>query len=88
MPEKIILFGSYAMGKPSVDSDIDLLVIMDTDKQREERFYQVSQLLRPRPFPMDILVRTPEEITRALEKGDQFIREIMTKGKILYARKR
>ena len=85
-PEQIVLFGSYAYGRPTPDSDVDLLVVMDTDAPATERFLAVSRLLRPRPFPVDILVRTLQEIARALEKGDSFITEIMTQGKVLYER--
>ena len=83
-PKKIILFGSYAYGTPSPDSDLDILVIMDTNKRPAERILDVSRLLRPRPFPMDILVRTPGEITAALKHKDSFIQEILTNGKVLY----
>ena len=85
-PEQIVLFGSYAYGRPTPDSDVDLLVVMDTDAPATERFLAVSRLLRPRPFPVDILVRTPQEYRAALEKGDSFITEIMTQGKVLYER--
>ncbi len=85
-PEKIILFGSYVYGTPSADSDVDLLVIMETDARPADRYLAVSRLLRPRPFPLDILVKTPQEIAQALAKGDFFIREIITKGRVLYER--
>lgn len=85
-PEKIILFGSYAYGTPSNDSDVDLLVVMNTDASPAERYLAVSRLLRPRPFPLDILVKTPMEIAHALEKGDNFIQEIVTHGRVLYER--
>jgi len=85
-PEKVVLFGSYAYGQPTSDSDVDLLVVMETDKPGKERYLSVCRLLRPRTFPVDILVRTPQEIARALEKGDFFIRDIMTQGKVLYER--
>lgn len=86
-PEKIILFGSYAYGKPTPDSDVDLLVVFDTLVTRTERFLAVSELLSPRPFPVDILVRTSQEITTAISKGDFFIREIVAQGKLLYERR-
>ncbi len=85
-PEKIILFGSYAYGTPTANSDVDLLVIMETEASSKERSWAVSRLLIPRPFPVDILVRTPQEIERALANGDFFIREIITRGKVLYER--
>lgn len=83
-PQKIILFGSYAYGNPTPDSDLDLLIIMETLARPAERILVISRLLRPRPFPMDILVRTPAEITMSLDIGDAFIQEILTKGKVLY----
>jgi predicted nucleotidyltransferase len=86
-PEKIILFGSYAYGTPTPNSDVDLLVIMETDASSKERSWAVSRLLIPRPFPVDILVRTPQELKRALDKGDFFIRDILTHGKVLYERR-
>jgi uncharacterized protein len=84
-PEKIILFGSYAYGRPSDDSDVDLLVIMETTARPADRYLAVSRVLRPRPFPIDILVKTPKEIAQALEKGDSFIQEIVSRGRLLYA---
>ena len=85
-PRKIILFGSYVYGIPTADSDVDLLVILDTPTRPVDRYLRVSRLLRPRPFPLDLLVKTPEEITQALEKEDPFIREITTQGRVLYER--
>jgi len=86
-PEKIILFGSYAHGTATPDSDVDLMVVMDTEAPSKERSWTVSRLLIPRPFPVDILVRTPQEIEGAVAKGDFFIREILTEGKVLYERR-
>jgi uncharacterized protein len=85
-PEKIILFGSYVAGTPTADSDVDLLVIVDTQARPVDRYLHVSRLLRPRPFPLDLLVKTPEEIAHALAKEDAFVREIMTQGRVLYER--
>ena len=85
-PEKIILFGSYAYGKPTPDSDVDLLVILKTKKPRKERVVAISLLLYPRPFPVDIMVKTPKEIENDLKKGNVFIGEIMKKGRVLYER--
>lgn len=85
-PAKIILFGSYVYGTPSGDSDVDLLVIMETHARPADRYLAVSRLLRPRPFPVDILVKTPGEIAQALAQSDSFIEEVMSKGHVLYAR--
>ena len=83
-PQQIILFGSHAYGQPGANSDVDLLIVMESHERPVVRAARVSRLLRPRPFPMDILVRTPEEIRYRLAIGDQFVREIFERGKILY----
>src|SRR6266540_5256302 len=86
-PEKIILFGSYAYGNPTPDSDVDLLVIMKTKAKEIDRYVAVSNLLYPRQFPGDILVKTPKEVEEASrKKGHFFMREILTKGKVIYER--
>ena len=85
-PDRIVLFGSFAHGTATPDSDVDLLVIMETDATNPERSWSVSRLLIPRPFPVDILVKTPAEIERALAKGDFFVREILVRGRVLYER--
>ena len=86
-PDKIILFGSYANGTPTPDSDVDLLVVMKTSASSKERSWAVSQLLIPRLFPVDILVRTSKEIKQALDRRDFFIEEIITQGEVLYERR-
>jgi uncharacterized protein len=85
-PHKIVLFGSYISGSPTADSDVDLLVIMDTQARPVDRYLRVSRLLRPRPFPLDLLVKTPEEIAQAFAREDAFICEITTQGRVLYER--
>jgi len=85
-PERIILFGSYAGGVPNADSDVDLFVEMETDLPYADRCAQVSELIRPRPFPMDILVHTPAEMATYLSKGHYFFEEIFEQGRHLYER--
>jgi predicted nucleotidyltransferase len=85
-PEKVILFGSYAYGTPNPHSDVDLLIVMKTKASLKDRSWAVSRLLIPRPFPVDILVKTPKEVSEALAAGDFFIKEILTRGKVLYDR--
>ena len=79
-PQKIILFGSYAYGTPKNGSDLDLLVIMDTDL----RSYKQSAIIRQTLdesfgviFPMDIIVRTPAETQKRMREGDFFIQHIL-----------
>jgi len=85
-PEKIILFGSFAHGQPNPDSDVDLLVIVESEQDAHSRSVQISEILYPRPFPVDIVVRTPAEVAERIALGDCFFREIMTKGRVLYER--
>lgn len=83
-PIKIILFGSYAYGKPNPDSDIDLLVVMEDDDAPARRSTKVAQMCRLPYIAMDILVQTPEEIEKRLAGFDPFLEEIFTKGRFLY----
>jgi predicted nucleotidyltransferase len=81
-PEKIVLFGSYAYGQPHEESDVDLLVIMPA-------YNEIAQAIRirrecPRPFALDLIVKTPEGLDRALRDENWFLREVMSKGKVLY----
>jgi predicted nucleotidyltransferase len=81
-PEKIILFGSHAYGQPHADSDVDLLVVMPARNELDQAFK--IRLAIPAPFPMDLLVRTPENLRWRLDEGDLFHTEIVSKGKLLY----
>src|SRR5215471_18693423 len=83
-PEKIILFGSYAYGKPHAESDVDLLVIMPTRNAIDQAIR--IDLAFERPFSVDIHVRTPYQMKLGLKEGDcdWFLREIVEKGKVLY----
>jgi predicted nucleotidyltransferase len=87
-PERIILFGSYAYGHPKPESDVDLLVIMNTPLRSRQQRLEISRALSPRPFPLDIIVRTPEELQERIALGDMFLREITIRGKVLYERNR
>ena len=82
-PEKIYLFGSFAWGKPSKDSDFDLFIIKKTKEKRHSRQLKVRRLIKGE-LPVDILVYTPEETERRLKIGDFFIEDILKKGKVLY----
>ena len=86
-PRKVILFGSYAYGVPERDSDIDLLIIKETSERYIDRWVTVQHVLTGThpTFPLETLVLTPQEVEKRLTVGDQFITEILEKGKILYA---
>jgi len=86
-PEKIILFGSYACGHPATDSDVDLLIILNT-RQSTLKVSSEIALALDHSFPLDIIVKTPQEIHQRLENGDFFIHDIMSKGRVIYERAR
>jgi predicted nucleotidyltransferase len=81
-PEKIILFGSYAYGKPHNESDVDLLVIMPASNEINKSIQIMSAF--ERPFALDLIVKTPERVERALKEENWFLREVIDKGKVLY----
>ena len=84
-PERIILFGSHARGNAGADSDVDLLVIMPTDgKTRYEQAFEIRQNVTA-DFPLDLLVRSPEEVQERLGMNDWFVHDIMREGITLYA---
>lgn len=85
-PKKVILFGSYAYGEPTEDSDIDLLIIKNTDKRPIDRWVEVKRLLRDitRNVPVAPLVYTEKEIEQRIAIKDFFIEEIFEKGDVLY----
>jgi predicted nucleotidyltransferase len=85
-PEKVILFGSHASGTPDANSDIDLLVIMEAEGSPIQRAIEVKRVCRPRFVPMDVLVKTPEEVASRLQRGSFFLRQILEQGRVLYER--
>src|SRR5947208_16272206 len=81
-PDKIIRFGAHAYGTPHADSDVDILVVMPARNQLDQAV-RISLEIDP-PFPLDIIVRTPVSMRWRLEEGDSFLREVVSRGKILY----
>jgi predicted nucleotidyltransferase len=84
-PQRIILFGSYAQGELRPESDVDLLVVMDTPLKEMEQAVRICEALDYH-FGLDLLVRKPATLAKRLEQGDYFLREAVDKGKILYER--
>ena len=88
-PEKIILFGSYAYGMPDSESDIDLLLVKQTEERPIDRRITVrklvSQLRKKKSFSP--VVVTPDELSRQIALGDDFFTEITTKGQLLYEKR-
>jgi predicted nucleotidyltransferase len=82
-PDKVVLFGSYAHGAATDDSDVDLLVIIAHNGKGWRLAGRIRSRVRP-GFPVDVLVRSPSQIRRRLDLGDCFAREVIENGKVLY----
>ena len=82
-PQKIILFGSYAYGTATVDSDVDLLVMIDTKEKPLHVAAQIAAAI-DHPFPLDIIVFTPSDWNASLKRKGIFATEVMAKGIVLY----
>jgi predicted nucleotidyltransferase len=85
-PERVVLFGSYAEGHPTDDSDVDILVVMPHEGRDVEQAFKIRCAL-PRKFPLDLVVRTPEVVKHRLRENDTFLTSIWRTGKTLYARR-
>ena len=82
-PRKVILFGSYADGTLSEDSDVDLLVLMDTEDNPLRVAANISAAV-DHPFPLDIVVFTPDTFADSVERGANFANEVATRGVVLH----
>jgi predicted nucleotidyltransferase len=82
-PERIILFGSYAYGIPRPESDVDLLIVMETPLRELQQALQIRQTVNPL-FGVDILVCTPARLEQRIRLGDSFLQEITEKGQVVY----
>jgi predicted nucleotidyltransferase len=81
--EKVVLFGSYAHGVVTEDSDVDLLVVVPFEGKSVSKSVEIRMKIRPK-FPVDLLVRSPAMIRKRLEMGDGFIKSILEEGKVVY----
>ncbi len=81
-PDKIILFGSHAYGTPRNDSDVDILVILNTNRSFHQRIQEIRPLL-PKGRAIDLIVLTPKEYQQS-KITNPLISEIDSKGKIIY----
>lgn len=83
-PRRIILFGSYAYGKPNQDSDVDVLVVMPKSRRvRKDTDVKIRMKVRA-DFPVDMLVRGESEVERRVRQKDLFMLDITEKGKVMY----
>jgi predicted nucleotidyltransferase len=85
-PQKIVLFGSYAHGHPTPDSDVDLLVILPFRGNDVIKAIQIRSRFQT-PFPLDLLVRKPRFIAHRLRERDMFIEQVIKQGRVLYENK-
>ena len=82
-PLKIFLFGSYANGNPRSESDLDILVVMETPQREAEQAVQICQKIEYL-FGLDLIVVKPQRLAQRLAFGDSFLKEIVESGKVLY----
>ncbi len=84
-PEKVVLFGSYAYGSPSDDSDVDVLVLLDFEGRSFSKSLEILNKIDPK-FAVDLIARRPDDAERRYRQGDPLIREAMDRGVVLYER--
>jgi len=91
-PDKIILFGSYANGEPSNESDLDILVVTGDDvipssfSEKSRIYLRISKAITDikKEFPVDLIVHTRAMHRKFIERDSLFARELLTNGKIIY----
>ncbi len=86
-PERVILFGSYAHDNPNPDSDLDLLIVRQTDLPKHQRASEVRKFLYGMMIPMDLLIYTPNEFENEKYEKYSFLNSIISNSKVLYERK-
>ena len=84
-PIKIVLFGSYAYGKPTPLSDVDMLIVMDSPLKERELSMSIRRTIEYH-FGLDLIVKTPSSLLRRIDMGDFFLKEILQRGRVLYER--
>jgi uncharacterized protein len=84
--ERVILFGSHARGEAHDMSDVDLMIVAESDLPRFKRSRALYAMLRPYPFPMDLVVYTPREVERAKQSPLSFVSRVLQEGKSVYVR--
>lgn len=84
--ERVVLFGSYAGGRMTADSDVDFLVVAESDLPRHKHSRELYRWIRPHRFPMDIIVYTPDEVRRGSRTPVSFVSQALREGETVYAR--
>lgn len=83
---QVMLFGSYARGDATERSDVDFLVVAQTDLPRHKRAVALYKQLRPYPFGMDIVVYTPQEVEEGKKSDLTFVSAVLREGRPVYER--
>jgi predicted nucleotidyltransferase len=86
-PQRIILFGSYATGQATEDSDVDLLVVLPFRGRGFRKSLEIMNRIDVR-FPLDLVARRPAEVKRRYAQCDPLVREALDRGKVLYEQHR
>jgi len=86
-PDKIYLFGSYANGNANEDSDIDLLVVKETNEPKYKRSIEIQRLLIGSKFPVDIIVYTNDEFENEKSKKYSFVNSAIQGARLMYERR-
>jgi predicted nucleotidyltransferase len=84
-PQQVILFGSWARGDEDEHSDLDLVIIKETQERFLDRLEKVYELVKP-TFAMDVLVYTPQEFHEMRERDNPFIEMVLKEGVVIYER--
>jgi predicted nucleotidyltransferase len=82
-PDKVVLFGSYAYGTPTDDSDVDLLVVLPYEGRRSAKAIEIRRAVDV-SFPLDLLPYTADYLTERLQLGDFFLQEVVERGSVIY----
>lgn len=82
-PQKIILFGSYAYGSPTEDSDVDVMVVMPKRRYKRDLGFRM-RIKVPAGFPVDVLVEPDDKLQRRIADRESFILDVTERGKIMY----
>ena len=85
-PRKVILFGSYARGEATPDSDLDVFVVASLRGTASQRIRRVRNAITKNGFGLDVVVRSPKQVKKSLAGRDWFVQEVFEQGKVLYER--
>lgn len=85
--ERVVLFGSYANGHADENSDVDLLVVAESDQPRYRRSRELYKYFRPHRFALDIVMYTPKEVTQSSKTPVSFVSQVLREGKTIYDRR-